>query len=205
MNKELYIAIPESVSNLQLPDPDILGFYQDYERRVVWIEGEIEEDVMELSKLILRWNAEDKDKLINERTPIKIFISSIGGLLDEAMSLARLIETSKTPVWTIDACYAYSAASLILISGHKRFAMPGTRCLFHSGSGGTSGTFDQVQAATEDYKKVVKKMQDYIILNTNIEPKLLNKKKAYDWYLDTEEMLKYGVVDEIITDLDVLF
>ena len=135
---------------------------------------------MDLSKLIIKCNLEDKDVPVEERKPIKIFISSNGGLLDETMSLVKLIGISKTPVYTIDACYAYSAASLILISGHKRYAMPGTKCLFHSGSGGASGTFEQVQAATEDYKKMVEQMQEYIMSRTNIEKKLFNKKCKID-------------------------
>lgn len=202
---EFAIGIPQSIENLQLPDPALLYYYQNYADRVYWVEGEIDESIMDLSKLIIKCNLEDKDVPIEERKPIKIFISSNGGLLDETMSLVKLIGISKTPVYTIDACYAYSAASLILISGHKRYAMPGTKCLFHSGSGGASGTFEQVQAATEDYKKMVEQMQEYIMSRTNIEKKLFNKKKAQDWYLDVNEMLERGVVDEIVEDLDKIF
>ncbi len=202
---EFAIGIPQSIENLQLPDPELLYYYQNYADRVYWVEGEIDESIMDLSKLIIKCNHEDKDVPVEERKPIKIFISSNGGLLDETMSLVKLIGISKTPVYTIDACYAYSAASLILISGHKRYAMPGTKCLFHSGSGGASGTFEQVQAATEDYKKMVEQMQDYIMSRTNIEKKLFNKKKAQDWYLDVNEMLERGVVDEIVEDLDKIF
>lgn len=202
---DFMVGIPQSIENLQLPDPALLYYYKNYEDRVYWVEGDIDESIMDLSKLILKCNREDKDIPVEDRKPIKIFISSCGGLLDETMALVKLIGISKTPVYTIDACYAYSAASLILISGHKRYAMPGTKCLFHSGSGGTSGTFDQVQAATEDYKKMVKQMQDYIMSRTNIEQKLFNKKKAYDWYLDADEMLEKGVVDEIVEDLDKIY
>jgi ATP-dependent Clp protease protease subunit len=202
---EFAIGIPQSIENLQLPDPALLYYYQNYADRVYWVEGEIDESIMDLSKLIIKCNHEDKDVPVEERKPIKIFISSNGGLLDETMSLVKLIGISKTPVYTIDACYAYSAASLILISGHKRYAMPGTKCLFHSGSGGASGTFEQVQAATEDYKKMVEQMQEYIMSRTNIEKKLFNKKKAQDWYLDVNEMLERGVVDEIVEDLDKIF
>lgn len=202
---EFAIGIPQSIENLQLPDPALLYYYQNYADRVYWVEGEIDESIMDLSKLIIKCNHEDRDVPVEERKPIKIFISSNGGLLDETMSLVKLIGISKTPVYTIDACYAYSAASLILISGHKRYAMPGTKCLFHSGSGGASGTFEQVQAATEDYKKMVEQMQEYIMSRTNIEKKLFNKKKAQDWYLDVNEMLERGVVDEIVEDLDKIF
>lgn len=175
---------------------------KDYKDRVFWIEGEIENDIMLLGKRIIEYNRLDKDISVEERIPIKIFISSNGGLLDETLALVRLIELSKTPVYTINACYSYSAAALFLISGHKRYALPGTKCLFHSGSGGYSGTFDQTQAAMDDYQKTIKQMQDYILTKTSIGSKLLNKKKPYDWYLSESDMVKYGVVDKIVTDLD---
>ena len=196
------VAIPQSIENLSLPAPELVSFYRHYENRVYWVEGEIDESIMYLSKMIIDCNHEDKGKPVEERKPIKIFISSNGGLLDETMSLVRLIAISKTPVITINACYCYSAASLILIAGHKRYALPGTRCLFHSGSGGATGTFDQAQAAMEDYKKLVKQMQNYILSRTSIDSKLFNKKKAYDWYLNTDEMLERGVVDVIVEDID---
>ena len=199
---EFAITIPQSVENLTLPAPELLSYYKHYEDRVFWVEGEIDESIMYLSKMIIDCNREDKGLSIEDRKPIKIFISSNGGLLDETMSLVKLIAISKTPIITINACYCYSAASLILIAGHKRYAMPGTRCLFHSGSGGATGTFDQAQAAMEDYKKLVKQMQDYILSRTNIDSKLFNKKKAYDWYLNTDEMLQRGVVDSIVEDID---
>ena len=157
--KDFSITIPQSLENLNLPAPELLSYYKHYEDRVFWVEGEIDESIMYLSKMIIDCNREDKGIPVEDRKPIRIFISSNGGLLDETMSLVRLIGISKTPVITINACYCYSAASLILIAGHKRYAMPGTKCLFHSGSGSATGTFDQAQAAMEDYKKSVKQMQ----------------------------------------------
>jgi ATP-dependent protease ClpP protease subunit len=197
------LAIPQSVENLQLPAPELLNYYKNYEDRVYWVEGEIDETITDLTKMIIECNRQDKELVASERKPIKIFITSCGGLLDETMALVKLIGISKTPIITINACYAYSAASLILIAGHKRYAMPGTKCLFHSGSSTMgSATFEQVQAATEDYKKLVKQMQDYILSKTKIDSKLFNKKKAYDWYLNIDEMIEHGVVDKIIDDID---
>lgn len=197
------IDIPMELENVQLPNPDLLDYYKNYQDRIYWVEDEIDENIMALSRMIMKCNQEDKNISINERKPIKIFIASYGGLLDETMALVKLIGISKTPVITINVCHAYSAASLILISGHKRYAMPGAKCLFHSGSA-TMGdaTFEQAQAASDDYKKNVKRMQEYILSRTKIERKLFNKKKAYDWYLYEDEMLEQGIIDKVIDDLD---
>ena len=71
---ELLVAVPRSVENLQLPNPELLQFYQDEKDRTIWIEGEIDESLFEVSKLILKYNKEDKGIPVEQRTPIKLLI-----------------------------------------------------------------------------------------------------------------------------------
>lgn len=204
MNKML-VAIPESIENLQLPNPDLLTYYQDEKDRVLWIEGEIGDGLFELSKMIIRYNKEDKDLPVEDRKPIKIFINSPGGDLDSTLAFIGLMDISKTPIWTIDACWAYSAAGLILMAGHKRYALPNTECLIHSGSGQLGGSYEQTTEQMKNYKFLVDKMRDFILSKTKIDQKLFKKNSQKDWYIYTDEMLSLGIVDEIINDLDILF
>lgn len=204
MNKML-VAIPESIENLQLPNPDLLTYYKDEKDRVLWIEGEIGDGLFELSKMILRYNLEDKNIPVEERKPIKIFINSPGGDLDSTLAFIGLMNISKTPIWTIDACWAYSAAGLILMAGHKRYALPNTECLIHSGSGQLGGSYEQTTEQMKNYKYLVDKMRDFILSKTKIDQKLFKKNSQKDWYIYTDEMLSLGIVDEIVEDLDVLF
>lgn len=204
LNKML-VAIPEPIENLQLPNPDLLTYYKDEQDRVLWIEGEIGDGLFELSKMILRYNMEDKNIPVEERKPIKVFINSPGGDLDSTLAFIGLMNISKTPIWTIDACWAYSAAGLILMAGHKRYALPNTECLIHSGSGQLGGSFEQTTEQMKNYKYLVDKMRDFILSKTNIDQKLFKKMSTKDWYIYTEEMLSLGIVDKIIEDLDILF
>lgn len=204
MNKML-VAIPESVENLQLPNPDLLTYYKDEQDRALWIEGEIGDGLFELSKMIIRYNKEDKDIPVEERKPIKIFINSPGGDLDSTLAFIGLMNISKTPIWTIDACWAYSAAGLILMAGHKRYALPNTECLIHSGSGQLGGSYEQTTEQMKNYKYLVDKMRDFILSKTKIDQKLFKKNSQKDWYIYDDDMLELGIVDEIISDLDILF
>lgn len=205
MLENMLLAIPESIENLQLPSPELLSYYQDESNRTFWIDGEIDGNLTEFSKLIIKYNKEDKDQPIEERKPIKIFITSPGGNLDETLAFIGLIGISKTPVYTIDAGWAYSAAGLILMAGHKRFALPNTECLIHSGSGSLGGSFEQTTEQMKNYKALIDKMREFILSHTTIDAKLFKKQSAKDWYINTEEMLKYGIVDAIVDDLDILF
>lgn len=199
------VAIPEPIENLQLPNPDLLTYYKDEQDRVLWIEGEIGDGLFELSKMILRYNMEDKNIPVEDRKPIKIFINSPGGDLDSTLAFIGMMNISKTPIWTIDACWAYSAAGLILMAGHKRYALPNTECLIHSGSGQLGGSYEQTTEQMKNYKYLVDKMRDFILSKTKIDQKLFKKNSQKDWYIYDDEMLNLGIVDEIINDLDILF
>ena len=44
-------------------------------------------------------------------------------------------------------------------------------------------------------------MKSYILANTKIDEKTFNKNRNKDWYLSSDELLRYGVIDEVITDI----
>ena len=39
----IMFEIPKDVSNLQLPDPELLTYYKNLEDRVLWVDSEINE------------------------------------------------------------------------------------------------------------------------------------------------------------------
>lgn len=198
------VGIPESTANLQLPDPVLRDHYRDEQDRIFWVDSQIDESLLELVKMIMRCNKEDKDKLVEERTPIKVFIDSPGGDVIVLWTVIKAIEISKTPVYTINYCTAYSAAGDLLAAGHKRYALPGTTVMIHSGSCMYGGTIEQAESMKKYFDKLGKKVTDYFLKHTNVDSKTFKKKAPSDWYLDEDEALKNGIIDEIIADFDTL-
>ena len=150
----------------------------------------------------MHYNKEDKNISVEERKPIKLYIDTIGGSVSVMLCLVNAIKVSKTPIWTINFCDALSAGAHILAAGHKRFAMPGSTVLIHSGSCAYSGTKEQAQSANAYYDSMTKKADEQLFNDTKIDKKVYNKKAPYDWYLDTDEALKYGIIDKVINDFD---
>ena len=58
---DMYVSIPSSLENLKLPDPELVNYYKDAEKRIFYIDDEINENLLELSKEIIRINKEDKE------------------------------------------------------------------------------------------------------------------------------------------------
>ncbi len=202
MELPMHLVIPQDLDTLQLPSPELLTYYRNLEDRVIWIDYGVDETILEVSKLIMQFNKEDRDIPVEQRKPIKLLLYSYGGDGQACFSLLDIIALSKTPVWTVNMGVAMSAGLLILLAGHKRFCLKNSTALAHSGSGGASGTFEQTEAQMKDYKRFVDTMRNYIIERTNIDTKTLNKYKSKEWYLYSEDQIKYRVVDKIIDDID---
>ena len=202
----LDLVIPQEAANVKLPSPELLDLYDDRQKRVIYIDYDIDEALLrEVGRQILEYNRADKGKPIKERKPIVALINSQGGNLDSTYATIAIMETSKTPIITVNMNSAYSAAGLILMAGHKRYCMPRSQVLIHSGSAqGIGGDYETVQESTKSYKKMVEEMREFITSKTKIEKSLMKKNQSRDWYLDTKEQLELGVVDEVITDLDTI-
>lgn len=191
--------------NLQLPDPSLVMYYNDFANRIIWIDGEIDDMLLDVASKIIRWNREDKSLSIKERKPIRIFFSSPGGSLDVEETLVSIIKLSKTPVYGIALGMVASAASLIYLSCHKRLALPNAYFIFHRGScQNLGGNFNEIQAAMDDYRAQVEKMEKFYIENTKYPEEVIKEKIKSDWYIHIEEALEFGVVTDLVENIDIL-
>ena len=188
---------------MQLPDPALVNYYRLADKRMFYIDYEIDEKVLEIQKEILQINIADKNISPSDRTPIIIFLDTPGGLLAETMSLAQTIIMSNTPVITVNIGMAYSGGALLLLAGHKRYALKYSKAMIHTGStNGLCGTYEQTEAAQKFYKKQIDKMGEYILERTNIDERTFRKNRAKDWYMTEEEQVQYGIVDKTLESLD---
>ena len=195
-------GLPVGLANLQLPDNNLRDYYRDEADRIIWLDDKVDDYTTKIMDRILRYNYEDKNLPIEKRKPIKIFLDTPGGSVIVMWSIVNAIRLSKTPVWTINWCTAYSAGAIILAAGHKRFAMPGSTALVHSGSCYYSGNQEQVDNAKKFFDKIGKEADDFLLERTKIDKKTFNKKKASDWYFSTQECLESGLVDKIVESFD---
>lgn len=202
---EIMLELPEYVANMQLPDPYLRDHYRDEANRVYWLDSNVTDDTLELVKMIIRCNKEDKDKPVDSRAPIRVMINSGGGDVQVELTVINAIKLSKTPVYTINFCNAMSAAADILASGHKRYALPGTVVMVHSGGYSVGGTVEQAESRQKYVNSLMKKANDEFLDRTKVSAKMLKKKGASDWYMDENEALENGVIDEIVSSFDEIF
>lgn len=194
-----------SAANKELADPTLLSFYNNLDERIIWIDEEISEETLSVVHYILMFNRLDKNIPVEQRKPIRLIFCSPGGSLDVEETLVSFIKMSKTPIYGIAIGCVASAASLIYLACHKRLATQNAYWVFHKGScSNIGGNYNEVQAMMEDYKEQIEKMEKYYIEHTNFSEEMIKEKLKTDWYIHVDEALSNGVVDEVITDLEVL-
>ena len=200
----LEIPLVGGIKEDQLPSPEEYTYWKSRKDRTFYIDYEIDEDysLVELAKIIIQMNIEEKD--VESPDPISLFIHSYGGDIEQALFFCDLVKSSRIPIITIGMGVAMSAGFLIFLSGKKRYAFSHTSMLVHSGSAAFQGTAEQIEEAQKNYKKQIEQMKSYILDNTTIDEKTFNKNRNKDWYLSSDELLKYGVIDEVITDLTLI-
>lgn len=197
----LDIMIPPE-ADVKLPNPELVHYYKDYDDRKIYIDFDIDDSLFEVTKQILDYNRKDSGTPAEKRKPITIYVMSYGGDLYQAYALISTILSSTTPIYTVNMGVAMSAGLLILLAGHKRFAMKYSTAMIHSGSGGAQGTYEQMEEQQKNYKKLIDQMRAYILERTKIDSKLFTKQKSKDWYICDKEQVELGIVDELVTNLD---
>lgn len=205
--EQLIVTMPNLGSRSEIPSPDEYDYWGLRQNRIFFIDYDIDEQecLVDLIKSIIRMNFDEKDIPEEELEPIYLCIDTFGGDLIQANMLCDLIKSSRIPVVTVAMGAAMSAGFLIFISGRKRYAFPHSQLLVHSGSAQLSGTAEQIEEAQRNYKKTLDEMKKYILENTDIDEKTFNKNRNKDWYLTADELIKYNVVDGLITDISTLF
>ena len=200
----LQITIPKDLANLQLPDPVLLQEYSDSDRRIIWIDYEIDGFLLSVTKKILQWNYEDIGLAKEERIPIRILLFSPGGDLYAALQCINVIEISETPVYGFNMGEASSAALLILLACSKRFCLKDSTACLHKGGGVFGGIASQIENSVAYYKNQLAKMKDYVLSHTTIDARTYKKKQDEDWFFDSDDQVKYGLVDKVVDNIDII-
>jgi len=148
------------------------------------------------------WNIADDELCISlsDREPIKIYINSIGGSLDAAMTIMNAIQISKTPVYTFNIGSVHRESFLAYIAGHKRFAYADSTFMY-------TDTIFQKPVEEENESTFYNKNTLLTTIQNNIKASLIEKlsitEAQYDkhskneWWFSSDDAFKLHICNEI--------
>lgn len=134
--------------------------------------------------------------------PIELHINTYGGSVPAMLSIHNIINMIKAPVKTMCIGKAYSAGAFILSSGNK-----GMRCATENSSimiHGIQSAFPVEESLSKSkiYFEYLCRINNIVIelLAKNVNKSIEEVKKdcAKDYFMDAEEALAYGIIDQII-------
>lgn len=178
---------------------DEMFYLRDLNQRKLFLNADIDQfTVADAAKHIMQFNKEDKGIEVEKRTPIILYVTSNGGAVDAGFELIDIIQSSKTPVYTVNLGYQYSMGFLIGLAGHKRFAMRNSKFLMHDGSNFVYGSGTKVQDQMEFQRRVETRVKDYILSRSKLTSEEYDNKLRVEWYLFADEAKEKGFTDYII-------
>ena len=198
----------KDVANMKLPDIFEYQRWKYFKDRKIILNNDITEELVDVANHIVEWNREDKGIAIADRKPICIYINSYGGSLDAANAFIDILKISKTPIKMVNMGQACSAAALIFMcktENIERLMLPTARVLIHQGQTGVGGQTNAVLDMAQDIKNSEKKIKEYVLSNTTINPKLYEKKRRVEWCLYSKSSLELGICDKIVKDIDEIY
>jgi len=162
--------------------------------RIIFIEGEINDEKANLivSELLYL------DSISND--DINIYINSPGGSITAGMAIYDTMNYIKSDCVTIGIGLCASMAAFLLSSGTrgKRCSLNNTEIMIHEPLGGVNGQATEIKIAAERILKIKKKLNVILSRNTKKSLSKIEKDVERDYYMDSDEALKYGIIDKII-------
>ena len=162
--------------------------------RIIILNGEINDDSSNIVVAQLLY----LDSLNNE--DISIYINSPGGSITSGMAIYDTMNFVKSDVSTICIGMSASMAAFILACGAKgkRYIRPNSEVMIHQPLGGTQGQATDIKIATDRIMKLKNRLNSILAKQTGQSLKKITSDTERDYFMNSNEALKYGLVDKII-------
>ncbi|MDA0379884.1 MAG: ATP-dependent Clp protease proteolytic subunit [Bacteroidetes bacterium] len=170
----------------------------------------IENKLLEERKIFL-WGMVDDDsaKHVIERLlyldsmgnyEIQLIINSPGGYVTSGFAIYDTMLQVKSPVATVCSGLAASMGSILLSAGAKgrRMIQPHARVMIHQPSGGAQGQASSIEIQAREIIKTKEIGARILSENCNQPLEKVMNDFDRDYWMDAQESLAYGIVDELL-------
>jgi len=165
--------------------------------RIIFFTGEVDEDISDiLIAQMFFLESEDPNADIN------IFLNSPGGCVNSGLAIYDAMQFVSCDVSTYCFGLAASMGAVLLSAGEKgkRFALPNARIMIHQPSSWTQGKAVDMEIHVKETNLLKRKLNEILAFHTGQPIEIIQKDTDRDFYMGSEEAVKYGLVDKVITN-----
>ena len=144
---------------------------------------------------LLYLEREDPDK------DISLYIQSPGGIIASGLAIYDTIQLIRPDVSTICVGMTASMATVLLCAGTKgkRYALPNSTIHLHQAFGGAQGQAADVEIAAREIMRLQELIRGIIAKHTGQALEKITHDTDRDFYLNPQQAVEYGIVDEILS------
>ncbi len=138
---------------------------------------------------------EDPDK------DISLYINCPGGVIASGLAIYDTMELIRPDVSTICVGLAASMGTILLCAGAKgkRYALPNATIHLHQAIGGAQGYATDIEIAAKEIMRVQAVIRSILVKHTGQTSEKITHDTDRDFYLNPEQAVKYGIVDEVLS------
>jgi ATP-dependent Clp protease protease subunit len=165
------------------------------EERIVFLVGQVEDQVAN-SIIAQLFFLESQ----NPKEDIFFYINSPGGVVTAGMAIYDAMEYIECDVVTVCIGQAASMGAFLLSCGAKgkRLALPHARIMIHQPLGGAQGQASDVEIHAKEIVRMKAELNSILAANTGQPLEKIKKDTDRDFFMTSEEALKYGIIDKIV-------
>ncbi|MHC4872097.1 MAG: ClpP family protease [Planctomycetota bacterium] len=145
--------------------------------------------------------------ILNERSSkeaIKVYINSPGGDADSGFGIYDMMKYVEAPIITVTCGICASAAVLVFLAADKgkNYTLPNSRFLLHQPSTGVSGSASDIEITAKEIEQTRERYFAIVSEVTGKKVDAITKDADRDFWLSTEEAVKYKLASKIITSIN---
>ena len=165
--------------------------------RIIFLGTEINDDVANIITAQLLWLEQQGGN------DIQMFINTGGGSVYSGFSIVDTMSFIKPDVSTTITGIAASMGAVISSSGTKgkRFALPHSRFMIHQplSSLGHMVQASDIEIQSKEINKLKHELYETLSMNSGLQYDQIEKMADRDNFMNSDEALSYGFIDEVIT------
>ncbi len=144
---------------------------------------------------LLYLEREDPDK------DISLYINCPGGIIASGLAIYDTMQLIRPDVSTICIGMAASMGTLLLAAGTKgkRYVLPNSTIHMHQAVGGAQGQAADIEIAAREIMRLQEIIRNVLAKHTGQPVDKIAHDTDRDFYLNPEQAVEYGLVDEILS------
>ena len=162
--------------------------------RIIWVAGPVDDRMSTIvqAQLMFMDNSDKAD--------ITMHIDSPGGSVKSGLSMVDVMNYISCDIRTVNTGMAASMGSILLGAGTKgkRSSLKFSRTMLHQSSGGAVGNIQDAEITMREWTKLNDILFGLLGEYCGKDPEQVKIDASRDLWLDSEQALEYGIIDEIV-------